>query len=54
MRHADHRFEWSRDELQAWCGRVAERYGYAVEVTGLGPVDATHGSPSQMAVFRRP
>ncbi len=27
LRHKDHRFEWTRDEFQAWANRVAERSG---------------------------
>jgi 3' terminal RNA ribose 2'-O-methyltransferase Hen1 len=53
FRHADHRFEWTRTEFEAWCGRVGEAYGYAWEVRPLGEVDETHGAPSQMAVFTR-
>lgn len=51
LRHADHRFEWTRAELAAWAERVAARFGYGVALTGIGEPDATHGAPSQMAVF---
>jgi 3' terminal RNA ribose 2'-O-methyltransferase Hen1 len=53
FRHEDHRFEWSRNEFAAWCGRVAAAYGYEVRIVPLGEEDATHGAPSQMAVFTR-
>lgn len=53
FRHADHRFEWSRAEFEAWCRNVGETYGYAWETRPLGGVDAMHGAPSQMAVFTR-
>ncbi len=53
MRHADHRFEWTRDEFAAWAARVATAYGYAARLSPLGPEDATHGAPSQMAIFER-
>jgi 3' terminal RNA ribose 2'-O-methyltransferase Hen1 len=53
MRHKDHRFEWSRAELQAWAARVAERHGYRVRFLPVGPEDAEVGAPSQMAVFER-
>jgi 3' terminal RNA ribose 2'-O-methyltransferase Hen1 len=53
FRHADHRFEWSRAEFEAWCGRVGEAYGYACTMEPLGPLDETHGAPSQMGVFTR-
>jgi hypothetical protein len=53
LRHDDHRFEWTRDELRAWAEGVAERRGYAVALSGVGPEDAEVGSPSQLAVFTR-
>ena len=52
MRHSDHRFEWTREEFMTWCTGVAERNDYSYEISPLGPVDDTHGAPSQMAVFR--
>lgn len=53
MRHPDHRFEWTRAEFAAWCDRVAATHGYTVERRGVGEVDATLGTPTQMAVFTR-
>ncbi len=53
MRHADHRFEWTRDEFAAWAHRVADRFGYRVQLEPVGPEHALYGSPSQMAVFQR-
>jgi 3' terminal RNA ribose 2'-O-methyltransferase Hen1 len=53
MRHRDHRFEWTREEFQAWGTRVAERFGYAVRFEPVGPEDADLGAPTQMGVFRR-
>src|SRR6185312_13760293 len=29
FRHRDHRFEWTRSQLEAWASRVADRFGYA-------------------------
>ncbi|WP_396129962.1 3' terminal RNA ribose 2'-O-methyltransferase Hen1 [Agromyces aerolatus] len=52
-RHPDHRFEWTRAEFAAWAGGVAERNGYTVEYRSIGDVDASVGSPTQLAVFRR-
>jgi len=52
-RHPDHRFEWDRVEFADWCARVAATHGYAVEHRGVGDVDETHGSPTQLAVFTR-
>jgi 3' terminal RNA ribose 2'-O-methyltransferase Hen1 len=53
LRHRDHRFEWTRDEFATWAGDVAARHGYEVEMSGIGPVDAEVGTPTQMAVFTR-
>jgi 3' terminal RNA ribose 2'-O-methyltransferase Hen1 len=53
LRHTDHRFEWTRAEFAAWATTVATRFGYAMEISGIGPLDATHGAPTQMAVFTR-
>ncbi|MEM7497559.1 MAG: 3' terminal RNA ribose 2'-O-methyltransferase Hen1 [Pseudomonadota bacterium] len=53
VRHPDHRFEWTRAEFEGWAGRVAKAHGYTVRFAPLGPVDETHGAPSQMAVFTR-
>jgi 3' terminal RNA ribose 2'-O-methyltransferase Hen1 len=53
FRHADHRFEWTRNQFSGWAQGVADRYGYRVELSGIGPEDAAAGCPSQLAVFRR-
>ncbi|SMR71145.1 3' terminal RNA ribose 2'-O-methyltransferase Hen1 [Aliiroseovarius halocynthiae] len=53
LRHPDHRFEWTRAEFESWANIVAEEHGYRVSFTPLGPVDDTHGGPSQMAVFKQ-
>jgi 3' terminal RNA ribose 2'-O-methyltransferase Hen1 len=53
FRHQDHRFEWTRAELAAWTGGVAERFGYTVRYEPVGPVDDEVGAPTQMAVFTR-
>lgn len=53
FRHGDHRFEWTRAEFEAWAEGVAARHGYAAAFRTVGPVDADHGSPTQMAVFTR-
>jgi len=51
LRHADHRFEWTRAEFRAWAERVAARFGYAVRVAAVGPEDPEVGAPSQLATF---
>ena len=53
FRHKDHRFEWTRAQFQAWGAAIAERFGYAVQFSGIGPHDEAIGAPSQMAIFER-
>ena len=53
VRHADHRFEWSRGEFAGWAHAVAERHGYTVEFVPVGPDDPEVGPPTQMAVLTR-
>jgi 3' terminal RNA ribose 2'-O-methyltransferase Hen1 len=58
LRHADHRFEWTRSQFAGWAEQVAARHGYRTELSGIGPegtaADGTKlGCPSQLAVFRR-
>ncbi len=53
MRHRDHRFEWTRQQLAQWAADVAGRYGYQVQLSGIGPAEPELGCPSQLAVFRR-
>jgi 3' terminal RNA ribose 2'-O-methyltransferase Hen1 len=53
FRHRDHRFEWSRRELEDWAGEVAGRFGYAVRFLPIGQEDPELGAPTQMAVFDR-
>lgn len=53
MRHADHRFEWDRPTFEQWATTCAEAHGYRVRFAPIGPVDATHGAPTQMAIFER-
>lgn len=53
FRHADHRFEWPRQEFQDWANTVAERYGYTVRFLPVGLEDDMVGPPTQMGVFNR-
>jgi len=53
MRHADHRFEWTRREFETWCQAIAERHGYAVEYKAIGAVNEQFGGPSQMGIFTK-
>ena len=52
FRHTDHRFEWTRVEFREWAHAVAARHGYGVEFRPIGEVDAEHGAPTQLALFR--
>lgn len=51
LRHADHRFEWTRAEFAAWAQTVCENYSYGVEFASIGDVDEVVGAPTQMAIF---
>lgn len=54
FRHSDHRFEWTRAELQTWAERVATENGYRVAFEGIGDPDPDgRGSPTQLAIFDR-
>ncbi|MEU5212679.1 3' terminal RNA ribose 2'-O-methyltransferase Hen1 [Streptomyces sp. NPDC020742] len=52
VRHADHRFEWTREEFRRWAQEVAERHGYGVTFGPVGPDDPEVGPPTQLAHFR--
>ena len=51
LRHRDHRFEWTRQEFQAWGNDVASRFNYQVTFLGIGDEDVLVGTPTQMAIF---
>ncbi len=53
LRHPDHRFEWTRAEFADWVRSIETQYHYRAELSGIGTVDPVHGTPTQMAVFRR-
>ena len=36
LRHADHRFEWTREEFRNWADKTADRYGYTVKYSEIG------------------
>ncbi|KIZ14912.1 3' terminal RNA ribose 2'-O-methyltransferase Hen1 [Streptomyces natalensis] len=52
VRHADHRFEWTREEFRTWAREVGARHGYAVAFAPVGPEDPEVGPPTQLAHFR--
>ena len=56
FRHADHRFEWSRDEFRAFVENILAQYPeYEAEFDGIGVHwggDESKGFCSQAAIFR--
>lgn len=53
LRRSDHFFEWGRKKFKNWATGVARRNSYTVTVSGIGPMHATVGAPSHLAVFSR-
>ncbi len=53
FRHPDHRFEWTRIEMQDWARSVAQRFGYGLATRDLAGRHPRFGGPSQMAIFTR-
>ncbi len=51
LRHADHRFEWTREAFTNWAAGVCETYNYRVEFFSIGDETENTGAPSQGAVF---
>lgn len=51
MRHDDHRFEWSREQFQAWCAHVAP--SYTPQFFGIGEAHVQYGTPTQMCVLTK-
>ena len=51
-RHADHRFEWGREEFEAWYGAVAERHGLVAKGFGVGTAMEGYGSVTQGVVLK--
>ncbi len=53
LRHRDHRFEWSRQELRAWARRMDERWGYSSRWFAVGAETPDVGPATQGVVFER-
>ncbi|XP_068096203.1 small RNA 2'-O-methyltransferase isoform X2 [Hyperolius riggenbachi] len=56
FRHTDHKFEWSREEFQSWALKIASKYNYTVEFSGVGVPPPEHesvGFCSQIGVFNK-
>lgn len=52
MRHADHRFEWTREEFEGWSRAVAAKYNYEVSFKQIGDVHEKMGAVTQMCIFK--
>src|SRR5437870_5084057 len=48
FRHPDHRFEWTREEVQGWAQRLAARFGYSVRFLPVGTEHREYRPPTQM------
>ncbi|KAG2318496.1 hypothetical protein Bca52824_011709 [Brassica carinata] len=55
FRNHDHKFEWTRAQFSQWASKLAKRYNYSVEFTGVGggSGNVDPGFASQIAVFKR-
>lgn len=53
MRHADHRFEWTRAEFEAWATAAAQAHGFTFTLHGLGDTHPDYGPITQAAIFVR-
>jgi len=53
LRHTDHRFEWDRGEFQSWCQEICRKFGYSVQIKGIGKKEGIEGYPTQMGVFHK-
>ncbi len=53
LRHNDHRFEWTREDFRKWSDYICEKFGYTVQISGIGDEDSNYGTPTQMGVFTK-
>jgi len=59
--HLDHKFEWTTEEWTKYCTDAASKFGYAVDISGVGLAvepdpwkrESELGFASQVAAFRR-
>lgn len=56
FRHRDHKFEWTRQEFSEWVSKIASKYNYSVEISGIGCVSENEdhskfGYASHCAIF---
>lgn len=61
FRHDDHKFEWTVEEFQTWCHKVAHEWGYEVHISSIGRAmeidawgrDDELGGATSVAIFKR-
>jgi 3' terminal RNA ribose 2'-O-methyltransferase Hen1 len=53
MRHHDHRFEWTREELRQKMEAWSKHFPYQMSYQGIGEEDQLYGHPTQMVILRR-
>lgn len=53
LRHSDHRFEWTREQFQSWCGEQNPSGDYMLSFDGIGEEHPDKGCPTQMCLFTR-
>ncbi|WIM41190.1 3' terminal RNA ribose 2'-O-methyltransferase Hen1 [Paenibacillus sp. PK4536] len=53
IRHTDHRFEWTRAELEQYCTQWIQDRPYTFTLSGIGEKHEQYGQPTQMVVFHR-
>ncbi|WP_078410010.1 3' terminal RNA ribose 2'-O-methyltransferase Hen1 [Priestia abyssalis] len=53
IRHADHRFEWTRGEFKDWCETWVSSFPYSMHLQGIGQEYEEYGFPTQMCTFVR-
>ncbi|MDN4617361.1 3' terminal RNA ribose 2'-O-methyltransferase Hen1 [Paenibacillus sp. PsM32] len=53
IRHADHRFEWTRAEFEQYCTQWIQNRPYTFTISGIGEKHEQYGQPTQMVVFHR-
>ncbi|WP_342554521.1 3' terminal RNA ribose 2'-O-methyltransferase Hen1 [Paenibacillus sp. FSL R7-0652] len=51
LRHHDHRFEWTREELDFQCSQWAAKGSYDYEIRGIGENKEGFGQPTQLVKF---
>lgn len=53
LRHPEHRFEWTREQMRRWLRDTARASGYRVALRGVGEAHPEYGSPTQLWTLTR-